>query len=121
MIVAPRIITQVPDSGNGLECSLHTLPKPLLREFRHVFGDKYLMENATAAPGAERVLLAIPTNQHAREDLVATGDHIEAEKDRLLNVVSSVLLCSGHGWCCGWCPGLVSGPGPFCLSDGMLS
>ena len=30
--------------------------------------------------------LAIPTNQRAREDLVATGERIELEKDRLLNV-----------------------------------
>eukprot|EP00529_Nitzschia_sp_RCC80_P035987 CAMPEP_0113477196 /NCGR_PEP_ID=MMETSP0014_2-20120614/20078_1 /TAXON_ID=2857 /ORGANISM="Nitzschia sp." /LENGTH=160 /DNA_ID=CAMNT_0000370273 /DNA_START=283 /DNA_END=765 /DNA_ORIENTATION=- /assembly_acc=CAM_ASM_000159 len=30
-------------------------------------------------------LLAIPTNQRARHDLVAVGDEIEAEKDRLLN------------------------------------
>lgn len=29
--------------------------------------------------------LAIPTCQQAREDLVAVGDHIEQEKDRLLN------------------------------------
>jgi hypothetical protein len=32
-------------------------------------------------------LLAIPTNQRAKEDLVAVGEHIEREKDRLLNVV----------------------------------
>jgi len=30
--------------------------------------------------------LALPTNQRAREDLVATGEAIEREKDRLLNV-----------------------------------
>ena len=30
-------------------------------------------------------VFAIPTNQKAREDLVAVGDHIELEKDRLLN------------------------------------
>jgi hypothetical protein len=36
-------------------------------------------------------LLAIPTNQQAREDLVAIGDPIEFEKDRLLNVVRTVL------------------------------
>ena len=30
--------------------------------------------------------MAIPTNQRAREDLVNVGDHIEYEKDRLLNV-----------------------------------
>jgi len=33
-----------------------------------------------------REILAIPTNQKARADLVAVGDHIEEEKDRLLNV-----------------------------------
>jgi hypothetical protein len=38
-------------------------------------------------------LLAIPTNQRARKDLVAVGDDIELEKDRLLNVVS----CSSTG------------------------
>jgi hypothetical protein len=32
-------------------------------------------------------LLAIPTNQQARHDLVAVGDEIEEEKDRLLNCV----------------------------------
>ena len=32
-------------------------------------------------------LLAIPTNQRARHDLVAIGDEIELEKDRLLNCV----------------------------------
>eukprot|EP00591_Stephanopyxis_turris_P009912 CAMPEP_0195518918 /NCGR_PEP_ID=MMETSP0794_2-20130614/13945_1 /TAXON_ID=515487 /ORGANISM="Stephanopyxis turris, Strain CCMP 815" /LENGTH=125 /DNA_ID=CAMNT_0040647965 /DNA_START=200 /DNA_END=573 /DNA_ORIENTATION=+ len=31
-------------------------------------------------------ILAIPTNQRARHDLVAVGDEIEQEKDRLLNV-----------------------------------
>jgi hypothetical protein len=30
--------------------------------------------------------LAVPTNQHAVEDLVAIGDKIEQEKDRCLNV-----------------------------------
>lgn len=31
-------------------------------------------------------ILALPTNQQAREDLVGVGDDIEDEKDRLLNV-----------------------------------
>jgi hypothetical protein len=34
-------------------------------------------------------LLAIPTNQQARQDLVAVGEAVELEKDRLLNVVRS--------------------------------
>mmetsp|Transcript_15720 Transcript_15720/g.32208 ORF Transcript_15720/g.32208 Transcript_15720/m.32208 type:complete len:210 (-) Transcript_15720:42-671(-) len=97
-ITDPRIMSLVQGSDDGLECSLHNLPKPLLREFRHVFGDEYLkpIDNdetgaASQAQAADRSsgaleLLAIPTNQKAREDLVAVGDHIEEEKDRLLNV-----------------------------------
>ena len=84
---------------DDLECSLHYLPKPLMREFSHVFNDEYLkfsdnsgdaaMSDAAAAGGGSTLrLLAIPTNQRAREDLVQMGDHIEQEKDRLLNVVS---------------------------------
>jgi len=51
------------------------------------------MQNNDSAPIRSEtdqtpILLAIPTNQMARHDLVAIGDHIEAEKDRLLNVVS---------------------------------
>jgi hypothetical protein len=70
-----------------------------MREFGHVFNDSYLRfsdddGDATMTGGgssdgdAGLRLLAIPTNQRAREDLVAVGDHIEEEKDRLLNVVS---------------------------------
>jgi len=80
-----------------LECSVHDLPKTLLREFRHVFQDEYLKcplpmstvivkTESTTEPS---VLIAIPTNQKAREDLVAVGTHIEKEKDRLLNVFIS--------------------------------
>lgn len=86
MLLPPRLLSQNADSSdNGLECSVHTLPKPLMREFHHVFGDQYLH---VGNGGGE--LLAIPTNQHAREDLVGIGDHIEQEKDRLLNVVCVV-------------------------------
>ena len=35
---------------------------------------------------ASAEFLAIPTNQRACEDLVAVGEKIEREKDRLLNV-----------------------------------
>ena len=117
---------------NEIEVSVHTLPKPLLREFGHVFGEKYLTDDiasggsagdiatndgmlanntvaATAAAASssssspddameidtnstkeQLELIAIPTNQKARHDLVAVGDEIEQEKDRLLNVVSSM-------------------------------
>jgi hypothetical protein len=86
ILLPPRLLSQKAGSLDGLECSVHTLPKPLMREFHHVFGDQYLHVGA----GGE--LLAIPTNQRAREDLVAIGDHIEQEKDRLLNVVRCVRL-----------------------------
>lgn len=79
-----------------IECSVHTLPKPLMREFIHVFGEKYqdddfIRDNTytTTAAGGDSggmELLAIPTNQQARQDLVAVGEEIEFEKDRLLNV-----------------------------------
>jgi hypothetical protein len=71
------------DGNDGIECSVHTLPKPLLREFRHVFGDTYV----SSCHNLSCEIIAIPTNQKAREDLVAVGDHIEKEKDRLLHVV----------------------------------
>ena len=102
-LVSPRLVRMDQSSTDDLECSLHYLPKPLLREFSHVFNDEYLkfgdnsstMEMAMDTTGdssssssSALKLLAIPTNQKAREDLVAVGDHIEQEKDRLLNVVS---------------------------------
>lgn len=73
-----------------------------MREFSHVFNDSYLrfQDNDTTMDvdgrNSDLRLLAIPTNQKAREDLVAVGDHIEAEKDRLLNVVSAPLY---HFFC----------------------
>jgi hypothetical protein len=96
-ILPPRLLVQKEGSGDGVECSVHTLPKMLLREFRHVFQDTYLkrpestsMDTASDADANMQLeMLAIPTNQKAREDLVAIGDHIEKEKDRLLNVVST--------------------------------
>jgi hypothetical protein len=56
--------------------------QPLLREFHHVFPE----ENLTLPADEACEFLAIPTNQHAVEDLVAIGDKIEQEKDRCLNV-----------------------------------
>jgi hypothetical protein len=77
------------NSDNLLECSVHTLPKPLLREFSHVFGEKHLQHRDESMDLEEdqMEILAIPTNQQAREDLVGVGENIEQEKDRLLNVV----------------------------------
>ena len=69
--------------GNTIEVSVHTLPKPLQREFNHVFHESNLNLEGMSS---DAVFLAIPTNQQARVDLVAVGDHIEEEKDRLLNV-----------------------------------
>ena len=108
-LAPPRLVRIDESTNDDLECSLHYLPKPLLREFFHVFNDEYLkfdtssggdvaMSDAAAA-GSSLRLLAIPTNQRAREDLVAVGDHIEEEKDRLLNVVSAICLCS-VSYCC---------------------
>jgi len=95
-LLLPRLLTQTDKSADGIECSLHTLPKPLEREFRHVFGDVYLTRQSNAAVSNDSLnkaleLLAIPSNQKSQEDLVAIGDHIEKEKDRLLNVVSHLI------------------------------
>ena len=93
IFVEPTLKVLKNESNNSLECSVHSLPKPLVREFRHVFGDRYLKRPGRdySGSGEAFVLLAIPTNQQAREDLVAVGDHIETEKDRLLNVVCSFI------------------------------
>jgi len=113
MILATRHIVQKVGSYDGIECSVHTLPKPLQREFRHVFGDSIFSSTTTnstesslwfsvadngttnspdIATSHAREVLAIPTNQKAREDLVAVGEHIEREKDRLLHVVCSLII-----------------------------
>lgn len=87
MLTPPRLLTRGSNFSDVLEVSVHTLPKQLQREFQHVFAEKYLDQSR---PGGEELeLLAIPTNQQARVDLVNIGDHVEAEKDRLLNTVSS--------------------------------
>jgi hypothetical protein len=74
---------------------LHTLPKSLKREFEHVFRGEYKnhskessRENSAVENDELLEILAIPTNQRARKDLVSFGDDVEAEKDRLLHVVS---------------------------------
>lgn len=84
-VMPPKLVSKIANSGDAIECSVHTLPKQLVREFHHVFAEKYL---ADGRPGISSQLLAIPTNQHSRMDLVNIGDHVEQEKDRLLNTVS---------------------------------
>ena len=83
----PQLLTLRANSDDSLEVSMHTLPKPLKREFQHVFHERNLSHIIEALPSTEDCeYLVLATNQKAREDLVATGPHIEAEKDRLLNV-----------------------------------
>ena len=108
-ILPPRLVRINESVNDDLECSLHFLPKPLMREFGHVFNDEHLKFGDASSSGdaatsdAESCtrlkLLAIPTNQRAREDLVAVGDHVEEEKDRLLNVVSCVSKASLESLC----------------------
>ena len=98
-LLSPRLVRMDKSTNDDLECSLHCLPKQLMREFKHVFNDEYLKFGdssgdavmADVSGNSSLRLLAIPTNQRAREDLVGVGDHIEQEKDRLLNVVSIFL------------------------------
>ena len=87
------MLTRTRGSRDGLEVSVHTLPKPLEREFNHCFDerslnfDQYrgLPQDADEFRIGDAEFLAIPTNQRARHDLVGVGDDIEREKDRLLN------------------------------------
>jgi hypothetical protein len=89
-ILEPRLACQAGKRDDPFECSVHTLPKPLLREFRHVFGEVHLQDIDSNSMSDDHLeLLAIPTNQQARQDLVAVGEAVELEKDRLLNVVRS--------------------------------
>jgi hypothetical protein len=84
----PKPLVLVEHSRDFLEFSVHTLPKPLLREFSHVFDERHLKFQSDTVLETDDTpeLLAIPTNQFAREDLVGVGEKVEMEKDRLLNV-----------------------------------
>ena len=89
-LLEPKLVVRPSRKDDPLEVSVHTLPKPLLREFRHVFAENYLWNDDETMGDGNLEILAIPTNQQARQDLVAVGDEIEQEKDRLLNVVSTL-------------------------------
>jgi hypothetical protein len=86
-LLEPKMAVRPGRKDDPLEVSVHTLPKPLVREFRHVFAENYLAAADQMEEDSTLEILAIPTNQQARKDLVAIGDGIEQEKDRLLNVV----------------------------------
>jgi len=89
----PTLLKQSHASTDAIEVSVHTLPRPLHREFRHVFDERNLrldgIDNRNSGSGNNNAcaeFLAIPTCQQAKEDLVSVGDKVEQEKDRLLNV-----------------------------------
>ncbi len=68
--------------NNEIEVSVHSPSKFFIRELQHVF-------QSTALDN----VLAIPTMQRARMDLVSIGDDVETEKDRLLETVYHLLHC----------------------------
>jgi hypothetical protein len=91
-ILDPQLSSRAGKQDDPIECSVHTLPKPLMKEFLHVFGETYLPDRMQEEDNNDHdmELLAIPTNQQARKDLVGVGEEIEQEKDRLLNVVGDL-------------------------------
>ena len=58
----------------GIEVSVHECPKALLRELKRIFPDTDLVTG-------EHPLLAVPTSQHTKMDLVQIGQDVEIEKD----------------------------------------
>lgn len=66
-----------------LDISAHLCPKRFIKELQYVFPNCDLTD-----------VIAIPTMQFAKSELVNIGDEIEVEKDRLLERVSCVSLFS---------------------------
>ena len=60
-----------------LDISAHNCPKRFVKELQYVFPNCDLTD-----------VIAIPTMQFAKNELVNIGDEIEVEKDRLLERVS---------------------------------
>jgi hypothetical protein len=83
----PRLVTRVLGCWDGVEISVHSLPKAAYREFAQVFRGRREDEDEAVDPTAasDLDLLAICLNQHARCDLNAVGDAVTAEQERLLN------------------------------------
>ncbi|CAM9767233.1 unnamed protein product, partial [Chrysoparadoxa australica] len=69
-----RVLQAPTMTTGGVEVSVHTCPRSMIRELQFVFPRVDLEE-----------CLAIPTNQKASLDLVNLGDIVELEKDKLLN------------------------------------
>jgi len=57
-----------------IEVSVHKCPKALIRELERIFPEVELV-------GGEHALLAVPTSQHTKMDLVRVGEEVEDEKD----------------------------------------
>lgn len=65
-----------------LDISAHVCPKRFIKELQYVFPNCDLTD-----------VIAIPTMQFAKNELVNIGDEIEVEKDRLLERVSYMMTC----------------------------
>jgi hypothetical protein len=62
----------------NLDISAHTCPNRFIKELQYVFPNTDISN-----------VIAIPTMQFARNELVNIGDEIEVEKDRLLEKVNN--------------------------------
>ena len=71
-------------SAMRMDISAHVCPKNFIRELQFVFPEEDLTD-----------VIAIPTMQNAKMDLVQVGDEIEIEKDRLLEhfMATAKILC----------------------------
>lgn len=84
----PRGLLMPPQMlSNGIEVSLHQCPRALQSELQLV-----MPERKADLAGCTIVASA----QHARCDLVKIGPDIEAEKDRLLETVRFVAICTRY-------------------------
>eukprot|EP01012_Entosiphon_sulcatum_P042117 TRINITY_DN56056_c0_g1_i1.p1 TRINITY_DN56056_c0_g1~~TRINITY_DN56056_c0_g1_i1.p1 ORF type:complete len:197 (+),score=34.81 TRINITY_DN56056_c0_g1_i1:39-593(+) len=121
----PATRVRLNEEGDELEYSVHTSPITLMHEVSTVFPPRIVSDPA-------KPLLVVPTFQPARLNLIALGDAVEAEKDRLLVLfrrwaekVVADLLKQGH-WADYTDPtsGLPAGPDrgsqPYCDVEGML-
>lgn len=63
----------------NLDISAHTCPNRFIKELQYVFPNTDISN-----------VIAIPTMQFARNELVNIGDEIEVEKDRLLEKVNDL-------------------------------
>ncbi|GAQ88723.1 hypothetical protein KFL_004540080 [Klebsormidium nitens] len=85
-------LTPVMTTSKGMEYSVHTCPRQYKSDLEAIFPGVRVMD-----------LLIIPTCQNSEVDLVRTGEVIEEEKDRLLEIfvdfakqVCELLISQGH-------------------------